>query len=67
VVEMILDYDEKGHEGGALPGEKNPALPAGSGGLFGHAKPTQSYPLVVVPVLAFVGVTNFGVDRGLSY
>jgi hypothetical protein len=68
VVEMILDYDEKGHDGGAIPGEKSPALPADSGGLFGHAKPTQSYPLVVVPVLAVVVVAaDFGVDRGLSY
>jgi hypothetical protein len=67
----------KKYEGGALCGEKSPALLAGSGGLFGHAKPTQSYPLVVVvvvltvvvvPVLAVVVVAaDFGIDRGLSY
>jgi hypothetical protein len=66
---MILDYDGKGHEGGAIPGEKSPALLAGSAGLFGHAKPTQSYPLVVVPVLTVVVVVvaDFGDDRSLSY
>ena len=45
------------------------------GGPYGHAKPTQSYPLVVVvPVLAFVVVViltlvvaDLGDDRGLSY
>ena len=68
VVEMILDYDEKGYEGGALLSRDSPALLAGSAGLFGHAKPTQSYPLVVVPVLAVVVVVaDFGDDRGLSY
>jgi hypothetical protein len=70
VVEMILDYDEKRHEGGAIPGEKSPALLAGSGDPFGHARPTQSYPLVVVvPVLTVVVVVaaDFGDDRGLSY
>jgi hypothetical protein len=45
------------------------------GGPFGCAKPTQSYPLVVVlvlaivvvPVLAFVIVAVLGEDRSLSY
>ena len=45
------------------------------GGPYSYAKPTQSYPLVVVVVIAFVvvvviavvGVADFGVDRGLSY
>jgi hypothetical protein len=62
------------YEGEALPEEKNPSLLVESGGPHGHAKPTQSYPLIVVPVLAFVvvilavaGVADFGVDRGLSY
>ena len=35
------------------------------GGPYDHAKPTQSYSLVVVVVLAFVVV--LGDDRGLSY
>ena len=54
---------------------KSPALLVDSGGPHGHTKPTQSYPLivvpvlafVVVPVLAFVVVAVLGVDRGLSY
>ena len=48
------------------------------GGPCGHAKTTQSYPLVVVPVLAVVvvvivvvlavvAVADFGDDCGLSY
>ena len=37
------------------------------GGPYSLARPTQSYPLVVVVVLAFVFVADFGVDRGLSY
>src|ERR687898_968978 len=32
---------------------KSPALLVDSGGPHGHAKPTQSYPLIVVPVLVF--------------
>jgi hypothetical protein len=49
---------------------------AGFGGPYGHARPTQSYSLVVVvPVIAFVvvivlavvGVADFGDDRSLSY
>jgi hypothetical protein len=55
------------YEGEALPEEKNPSLLVESGGPHGHTKPTQSYPLIVVPVLAFVVVADFGVDRGLSY
>ena len=64
---------------GLFSGEKSPTLLVA--GRFwwpnGHAKPTQSYPLVVVvpalsfvvvvPVLAFVVVADFGDDRGLSY
>ncbi len=38
---------------------------------YGHAKPTQSYPLVVVlvvvVVLAVVAVADFGDDCGFSY
>ena len=36
------------------------------GGPYGHAKPTQSYSLVVVPLLSFVDAV-LGDDRGLSY
>ena len=74
---MFAQGYQRKYESEALPGEKNPALLvelADSGGPLGHTKPTQSYPLVLVPVitfvvvvLAFVAVADFGDDLRLSY
>jgi hypothetical protein len=74
---MFAQGYQRKYESEALPGEKNPALLvelADSGGSLGHTKPTQSYPLVLVPVITFVvvilavvAVADFGDDLRLSY
>ena len=74
---MFAEGYQKKYESEALSGEKNPALLV-AGRFWWPLQPRKTYPelhpLVVVPgitfvvvILAFVGVADFGVDRGLSY
>ena len=73
---MFAQGYQKKYESEALPGEKNPALLVSWPILVvpWATKPTQSYPLVLVPVITFVvvilavvAVADFGDDLRLSY